>query len=48
MLAAGVSVELHNFAGTFHGFDAFSSTAVSRAAMAEQQGALRRALHPRA
>jgi acetyl esterase len=48
MLEAGVSVELHNYAGTFHSFDAFSSTAVSRAAMAEQQGALRRALRRQA
>jgi acetyl esterase/lipase len=36
MLEAGVSVELHNYAGTFHGFDAFSSAAVSRAALAIQ------------
>jgi acetyl esterase/lipase len=44
MLQAGVSVELHNVVGAFHGFDVFP-TAISRAAAAEQQAALRRALH---
>jgi acetyl esterase len=44
MLQAGVAVELHNVAGTFHGFDAFP-TAISRATAAEQHAALRRALH---
>jgi acetyl esterase/lipase len=44
MLEAGVSVELHNFVGTFHSFDAFP-TAVSSEAVAEQHAALRRALH---
>jgi len=43
LLQAGVPVELHNVGGTFHGFDAFPA-AVSRAAAAEQVGALRRAL----
>jgi len=44
MLQAGVPVELHNVAGTFHGFDNLPS-AISRAAAAEQHAALRRALH---
>jgi acetyl esterase/lipase len=44
MLQAGVQVELHNVAGAFHGFDVFPTT-ISRAAAAEQHGALRRALH---
>jgi len=43
LLDAGVPVELHNVPGTFHAFDSFP-TAVSRAATAEQHGALRRAL----
>jgi acetyl esterase len=43
MLEAGVPVELHNMAGTFHGFDAFP-TAISRTAVAEQHAALRKAL----
>jgi acetyl esterase/lipase len=46
MLHAGVPVELHNFAGAFHGFDALP-TAISRAAAAAQDAALRRALHKR-
>ncbi len=45
MLQAGVPVELHNFVGTFHGFDVFP-TAISRAAASEQHAALRRALYP--
>jgi acetyl esterase len=35
LLDAGVSVELHNYAGTFHGFDLFP-TAVSKRALDEQ------------
>ena len=41
LLAADVSVELHNFAGTFHAFDAFP-TAVSTRAANEQVEWLRR------
>jgi acetyl esterase/lipase len=44
LLQAGVSVELHNYVGTFHGFDAFP-VAIGRSAVVEQQAALRRALH---
>jgi acetyl esterase/lipase len=44
MLEAGVSVELHHFAGAFHGFDAAVPKAqLSRRALAEQSAALRRA-----
>ena len=35
LLDAGVSVELHNYAGAFHGFDLFP-TAVSSRALDEQ------------
>jgi len=35
LLEAGVSVELHQFAGAFHGFDIFP-TAISRRALDEQ------------
>jgi acetyl esterase len=35
LLAAGVSVDLHQFAGAFHGFDLFP-TAISRRALDEQ------------
>jgi acetyl esterase/lipase len=45
MLEAGVTVELHNFPGTFHAFDAFPTT-ISRLALTEQYTALRRALRP--
>lgn len=44
LLQAGVPVELHNYVGTFHGFDAFP-VAIARTAAAEQHAALRRALH---
>jgi acetyl esterase/lipase len=44
LLAAGVSVELHNFAGTFHTFDVFP-TAVSTRAANEQVEWLRRISH---
>jgi len=44
MLEAGVSVELHHFAGTFHGFDAAAPQAeATRRALREQGAALRRA-----
>jgi acetyl esterase/lipase len=46
MLAAGVPTELHNYPGAFHGFDQMGATALSRAAIAEQLSALRRALDP--
>ena len=35
LLAAGVSVDLHQFAGAFHGFDLFP-TAISQRALDEQ------------
>ncbi|WP_245291570.1 alpha/beta hydrolase [Methylosinus sp. R-45379] len=44
LMHAGVSVELHNYAGTYHGFDAVDSAAIARRAIDEQIGALRRAL----
>jgi len=44
LLAADVSVELHNFAGTFHTFDVFS-TAVSTRAANEQVDWLHRISH---
>ena len=44
LLAADVSVELHNFAGTFHTFDVFS-TAVSTRAASEQVDWLHRISH---
>ncbi len=44
LLQAGVAVDLHNFAGTFHAFDMFP-TAISHSAAGEQHAALRRALH---
>jgi acetyl esterase/lipase len=44
MLEEGIAVELHNVAGTFHGFDAFP-TSISRTIAAEQHTALRRALY---
>jgi acetyl esterase/lipase len=46
LLQAGVPTELHNFAGTFHGFDQMSDSGISRAAIEEQLAALRRALAP--
>jgi acetyl esterase/lipase len=48
MLQDGVSVELHHFAGAFHGFDAAVPHAeLSRRALAEQSAALRRAFAAR-
>ena len=44
LLDADVSVELHNFAGTFHTFDVFS-TAVSKLASNEQVEWVRRIAH---
>ena len=44
LLAADVSVELHNFAGTFHTFDVFETT-VSARATSEQVDWLRRIAH---
>jgi acetyl esterase/lipase len=44
MLQAGVSVELHQFPGTFHGSALVTSAAVSRRAAQEASGVLRRAL----
>jgi acetyl esterase/lipase len=44
MLAAGVSVELHLFPGTFHGSALFHTAAISRREQAEGVAVLRRAL----
>lgn len=44
LLQAGVSVELHQWAGTFHGSQAIMSADVSQRQIAEVTGALRRAL----
>jgi acetyl esterase/lipase len=44
LLQAGVPVELHSFAGTFHAFDVLPTT-ISNSATAEQHAAVRRALH---
>jgi acetyl esterase/lipase len=44
LLHAGVAVELHNFAGTFHGFDMIGPTTVGKRALQEQVAVLRVAL----
>jgi acetyl esterase/lipase len=44
LLQAGVPTELHNYAGTFHGFDLAGTAPISAAAVQEQLEALRRAL----
>ncbi|MGK5642465.1 alpha/beta hydrolase [Streptomyces sp. URMC 126] len=44
LLQAGVSVELHQWAGTFHGSQAILSAEVSQRQIAELAGVLRRAL----
>ena len=44
LLQAGVSVELHQFPGTFHGSSFVSTAAISVRARAEAAGVLRRAL----
>ena len=44
LLQSGVSVELHQFAGTFHGSTMVTTAAVSIRAQREVSGALRRAL----
>ena len=44
LLEAGVSVELHHWAGTFHGSQAILSAAISRRQIDELSAALRRAL----
>lgn len=46
MLAAGVSVELHTFPGTFHGAQLVPGAAVVRRMESESLAALGRALHP--
>jgi acetyl esterase/lipase len=47
LLQAGVSVELHQYAGTFHGFQSYApDTAVARRATDEQVAALRGAFSP--
>jgi acetyl esterase/lipase len=44
MLEAGVSVELHQYPGTFHGSHLFADAAVSKRTIAEMTDALRRGL----
>ena len=44
MLEQGVQVELHQYPGTFHGSAMFAQAEVSKRAMAEMTGALRRGL----
>jgi acetyl esterase len=44
MLQAGVSVELHQWPGTFHGSQAILSADVSQRQLTELTAALRRAL----
>jgi acetyl esterase/lipase len=46
LLHAGVSVELHQWPGTFHGSQAILSASVSQRQTAELAGALCRALTP--
>jgi acetyl esterase/lipase len=42
LLQAGVSVEVHNLAGTFHGFDSIESSQLAKQALAEQISAFQR------
>jgi hypothetical protein len=44
MLEQGVSVELHQFPGTFHGSSLIGSAEISRRGSEEMMGALRRGL----
>ncbi|MGI5459216.1 alpha/beta hydrolase [Streptomyces sp. CA-249302] len=44
LLQAGVSVEVHNFPGTFHGSDVIQCAELSRLQLAENHAALRRGL----
>jgi acetyl esterase len=44
LLHAGVAVELHNYAGAFHGFDMIGPTSVGKRALQEQVDVLRAAL----
>ena len=44
LLQAGVSVEVHNFAGAFHSFDVIESAELSQRQTAESHAALRRGL----
>ena len=47
LLEAGISVDLHQYAGTFHGFQSYApDTAVARRAAAEQVAVLRGAFAP--
>jgi acetyl esterase len=46
LLHAGVAVELHQFAGTFHGFDMIGPTTVGTRALREQVEVLRAVLGP--
>jgi acetyl esterase/lipase len=45
LVQAGVHTELHLYPGTFHGSTQFSDVDVSRRMLADDLGALRRALH---
>jgi acetyl esterase/lipase len=45
LLLAGVATELHQFPGTFHGFDTLISSSISNRARGEQYAVLRAALH---
>jgi acetyl esterase/lipase len=47
LLRAAVTVELHQYAGTFHGFDMVGPTTVGKRALQEQVDVLRAALKPR-
>ena len=44
LMQAGVSVELHNYPGTFHGSALFAHTDVSKRCIRDALGALERAL----
>ncbi|MEO1644385.1 MAG: alpha/beta hydrolase fold domain-containing protein, partial [Chloroflexota bacterium] len=44
LMSAGVPVELHNFAGTFHGFDQTPGAAIAKRSQREQVAVIRAAL----
>ncbi len=44
LLAAGVSAEVHQYPGAYHGFDTLASPLISRRARGEQVAVLQRAL----
>jgi acetyl esterase/lipase len=47
LMRHGVSVELHVYAGAYHGFDFLTNAPVAVAARRDSLSALRRFLHPR-